>query len=374
MQRDSRIIKMADNVVNKSVKVQKGEQVYIECFGASTKPLFEEMIAAVTKAGGIPFYFYNENEFIKDFIREASVEQIKAYAKSQQQIMASSDCYIGIRGYDDLFSFSELSDEINTNWSTYFHLLVHIQTRIPHTRWCVMRFPNTTMAAMSKMSLKDFEAFYFEACLVDYDKMEQAMSGLKALMEKTDKVKIIAPETYLEFSIKGIPVIKSIGTVNIPDGEIFTAPVRDSINGYVQFNTDSAYHDNMFSKIRLEFENGKIVKAKSLINDDLFQKILDMDEGSRYIGEFALGVNPYITKPILDILFDEKIGGSFHMAIGNSYDEAFNGNKSANHWDLIQMQDASHGGGEIWFDEVLIRKDGRFMLPELECLNPENLK
>lgn len=374
MKQDERLRQLAENVVNKSVKVQKGERVYIESFGGSAQNLLKEMIAAVTHAGGVPFYFCNDNGFIKEFIRDATSEQISAYAETHRQIMESSQCYIAIRGYDDVFSLSELSDEANANWSKYFHLPVHIQTRIPNTRWCVMRYPNTSMAALSKMSLKDFEDFYFDACLVDYAKMGEAMTSLKELMERTDRVKIIAPETHLEFSIKGIPVVKSMGGHNIPDGEVFTAPVKESINGYVQFNTDSAYHGNMFSKIRLEFEQGKIVKAKSLVNDELLQKILEMDEGSRYMGEFALGVNPYINKPILDILFDEKIGGSFHMAIGNSYDEAFNGNRSSNHWDLIQMQDAEHGGGEIWFDDVLIRKDGRFVLKELECLNPENLK
>lgn len=374
MKQDERLRKLAENVVKNSIKVQKGDKVYIESFGESTKSLLKEFINVVTQAGGIPFYFCNDNAFVKEFLRDAEPEQIEAFGKMHQEIMANSQCYVAIRGYDDVFALSELGDEANANWSKYFHRQVHIDTRIPHTRWCVMRYPNVSMAALSKMSLKDFEDFYFDACLIDYAKMGEKMTVLQKLMEKTDRVKIIAPDTHLEFSIKDIPVLKSMGTHNIPDGEVYTAPVKNSINGYVQFNTDSAYHDNIFSKIRLEFEQGRIVKAKSLVNDDLLQKILEIDEGSRYMGEFALGLNPYINKPILDILFDEKIGGSFHMAIGNSYDDAFNGNRSSNHWDLIQMQDAEHGGGEIWFDDVLIRKDGLFVLKELECLNPENLK
>lgn len=374
MRKDERIIKLAENVVNRSVEVKKGEKVYVECFGASTKPFFEELIRAVTQAGGIPFYFCNDNSFIKEFMRFADEDQIKQFAEMHRKLIADCECYIAVRGFDDIFSMSELSAEANERWSKFFWGPVHTQTRVPETRWCVLRFPNTTMAAMSKMSLKDFEDFYFNACLVDYRKMGESMKSLQKLMEKTDRIKIVAPETHLEFSIKGIPAVRSEGGHNIPDGEVYTAPVKDSINGYVQFNTDSAYHDNVFSHIRLEFKDGKIIKASSRINDDLLQKILEIDEGSRYMGEFALGVNPYITHPILDILFDEKIGGSFHMAIGNSYDQAFNGNRSSNHWDLIQMQDAEHGGGEIWFDDVLIRKDGRFVLPELECLNPENLK
>ena len=193
-------------------------------------------------------------------------------------------------------------------------------------------------------------------------------------MMKTDKVHIKAKGTDLNFSIKNIPVIRCSGVVNIPDGEVYTAPVKNSINGYIQFNTDTAYNGIFFSNIYLEFENGRIVKARSLVNDDKLQKLLKSDDGACYMGEFALGVNPYITKPMLDILFDEKIRGSFHMAIGNSYDDAFNGNKSSIHWDLVQIQTPECGGGEIYFDDKLIRKDGRFVLKELDALNPENLK
>lgn len=373
MKRDERIVKLAQNVVNYSIEVKKGDKVYVECFGQSALPLFEELIAAVIRAGGVPFYFCNDNAFIKDFLRDATAEQIEAYAGIHRKIMESVDAYVAVRGFDDIFALSELPMEKNTLWSKCFGEKVHTQVRL-NKRWCVMRFPNVTMAAMSKMSLKDFEDFYFNACLLDYRKMGEAMTALQKLMEKTDKVKIIAPDTHLEFSIKGIPVVKSEGKRNIPDGEVYTAPVKDSINGYVQFNTDSAYRGTVFSRIWLEFKNGQIVRASSQLNEDVLQDILETDEGSRYMGEFALGVNPHITHPILDILFDEKIGGSFHMAIGNAYDFAFNGNRSANHWDLIQMQDAAHGGGEIWFDDVLIRKDGLFVLPELECLNPNNLK
>ncbi len=193
-------------------------------------------------------------------------------------------------------------------------------------------------------------------------------------MERTDRVRIVAPGTDLSFSIKGIPAIKCCGELNIPDGEVFTAPVKDSINGVVQFNTDTVYNGIFFSNIRLAFKDGKIIEAYSHVNNDKLQEILETDDGAKYMGEFAFGLNPGITHPILDILFDEKIGGSFHMAIGNSYDEAPNGNSSAVHWDLIQMQDAAHGGGEIYLDDVLVRKDGLFVLPELQGLNPENLK
>ncbi len=374
MKKDERLRRLAENVLCRSIGLKKGEKVYIEAFGVSTKALFEEFIAEAVRIGAVPFYFFNDNAFIKSFAGEASSEQMNAYGAMHRGIMEQCQAYVGIRGNDDIFALSDLGDEQNKLWSENFGRQVHMETRIPKTRWCVLRYPNETMAAFSKMSVEAFENFYFDACLLDYAKMGRAMDALQHLMEKTDRVKIIAPETHLEFSIKGIPVLKSFGSHNIPDGEVFTAPVRNSINGYVRFNTETTYMGTVFSNIFLKFENGKIVEGRSMLNDEKFQNILNIDDGSRYIGEFALGLNPYITQPILDILFDEKIGGSFHMAIGYSYDDAFNGNKSSIHWDLVQMQDEKHGGGEIWFDDVLIRRNGRFVLPELEALNSENLR
>lgn len=375
MRKDERIVRLAENLIKNSVKLKKGEQIYIEAIGLSTMPLVQELVKAATKAGGVPFYYFNEQALQKEFIENASVAQMKAQAEIHKQLMANSQAYIGVRGNDDLFKMSSVDPEKMNNYQKYYWNPVHSEIRVPKTKWCVLRYPNSAFAAMSKMALEEFEDFYFDACLVDYVKMGQAMKPLKKLMDKTKKVRIVAPGTEVEFSIAGLKSIICDGKMNIPDGEVYTAPVKDSINGVIQFNTDTTYLGTVFSNIRLEFKDGKIVEGHSMINDDKFQKILNIDEGSRYMGEFALGVNPYVTQPMLDILFDEKISGSFHMAIGNSYeDETNNGNKSAIHWDLVQMQDAEHGGGEIFFDDVLVRKNGRFVLPDLIGLNPEKLK
>ena len=192
-------------------------------------------------------------------------------------------------------------------------------------------------------------------------------------MQRTDKVHIIGPGTDLTFSIKGMPAIKCAGDANIPDGEVFTAPIRDSVNGVLQYNTPSLYNGVVFERMKLTFENGKIVNAESS-DTERCNQIFDTDAGARYVGEFAIGVNPYITKAIKDTLFDEKIAGSFHFTPGASYDECPNGNNSAVHWDLVCIQTPEYGGGEIWFDDELIRKDGLFVTPELDALNPENLK
>lgn len=375
MQPDKRLTKLAENILQTSLRVKKGEKVYLEAFGTSTKELLNEMIKVTIKLGAIPFYFFNDSDFIKSLINGAGKEQIESYTEFHKYLMEHVDCYVGLRGNDDLFALADVNEKFRRLYNKIFHEQVHMRTRLPKTRWCVMRYPNMTMAAMSRMSLQQFEDFYFKACLLDYQKMGKAMLPLKRLMDKTDKVHIKGKDTDLTFSIKGIHAIVCDGKMNIPDGEVYTAPVKDSINGYVQFNTDTTHGGIFYSNIRLEFKNGKIVKGTSLANNDEFQKVLDTDIGSRFMGEFAFGVNPYITHPILDILFDEKTCGSFHMAIGNSYeDETNNGNSSSIHWDLVKIQTPEHGGGEIWFDDVLVRQDGKFVLPELQGLNPENLK
>jgi aminopeptidase len=228
------------------------------------------------------------------------------------------------------------------------------------------------MAQLAGCSTEQFEDFYFNVCNLDYSKMDKAMDVIKKLMESTDKVRIVAKDTDISFSIKDMPAVKCSGHLNIPDGEIYTAPIKTSVNGYITYNTPSIYQSFKFENIRFEFKDGKIVKATSN-NTDRMNKILDTDEGARYIGEFAIGVNPYIKDPMCDTLFDEKIAGSIHFTPGASYEDAYNGNDSAVHWDLVQIQRPEYGGGEMYFDEKLVRKDGVF-LGELDILNEENLK
>ena len=375
MQKDERLKKYAENIVKNSVELKKGERVFIEGFSDSVKDLFNEIIVAATKAGAVPFWYFNDNAFIKSFVDNASEKQMEAFGKMHAEVMAKCDAYIAVRGYDDMFMMADIKPRQMQMYQKLFYTPVHFDIRVPKTRWVVMRYPNNTMAALSRMSTTAFEDFYFNACLLDYKKMGKAMLPLKKLMDKTDKVRLVAPGTDLSFSLKGLKAVICDGDRNLPDGEVYSAPVKNSINGVIQFNTDTVYEGEYFSNIRLEFKDGKIVKGTSTANNDKFQRLLNHDAGSRYMGEFAIGVNPYVTKPMLDILFDEKIAGSIHMAIGNSYDdETFNGNRSDIHWDLVLIQTLEWGGGEIWFDDRLIRKDGRFVLKELEGLNPEKLK
>ncbi|HBP38534.1 MAG TPA: hypothetical protein DD640_07310 [Clostridiales bacterium] len=219
------------------------------------------------------------------------------------------------------------------------------------------------------ISFDSYFDFVLDVSCVDYAAMQHNTEPLKALMERTDRVRIKGPGTDLAFSIRGIPAIPCCGECNIPDGECFTAPVKDSVEGVITFNTPSIFWGTTFTGIRFEFAGGRIIKATASQNEDLLNKILDTDAGARSVGEFSLGFNPLVREPFCNTLFDEKISGSFHLTPGACYLEAPNGNESAIHWDLVQIQRPEYGGGEIWFDDLLIRKDGLFTVPELYALN-----
>lgn len=369
---DSRLEKLADVLVNYSVKVQKGENVLIEVFGIDNA-LVRALVQYVHKAGGNPFVNIRDHQVIRQLLMEASQEQIQTWAEFDAKQMEVMHAYIGIRGGHNIYETSDVPEENMKLYNKLYNHQVHSNIRVKKTKWVVLRYPNPAMAQLSKMSTEAFENFYFDVCTMDYGKMSKAMDALVDLMNRTDQVRLTGKDTDLTFSIKDIPAIKCDGQLNIPDGEVYTAPVRESVNGVISYNTPSPYNGFVFENVKLRFENGKIVEATA--NDtERIHKIFDTDEGAKYVGEFAIGVNPFISQAFGDILFDEKIYGSIHFTPGQCYDEAYNGNQSAIHWDMVLIQRPEHGGGDIYFDDVLIRKDGLFVLPELEPLNPENLK
>lgn len=370
---DPRVIKLADNLVNYSVELQPGENILIESIGANDD-LVRALIAAVYAAGGKPFLWRDDNRTRRALLMGASEEQLKLMAENDGALMRQMQAYIGIRGADNSSELSDVPAEQNALYQKMYWHEVHSEIRVNDTKWVVLRYPSPSMAQQAKMSTDAFEDFYFDVCTLDYSTMGKAMESLKALMERTDKVRLLGPgDTDLSFSIKDIPVIPCDGRMNIPDGEVYTAPVRDSVNGVIHYNAPSPNGGFVYEDVRLVFENGKIVESTA--NDtERICNVFDMDEGARYVGEFAIGVHPDITSPMGDILFDEKICGSIHFTPGNAYEDADNGNRSALHWDLVMIQTPEYGGGEMYFDDVLVRKDGRFVLPELDCLNPENLK
>ena len=368
---DSRLEKLADVLTTHSTKVQPGEYVLIEGFDIPEEMIIA-LIRTVREAGGIPLVEIKQNRIQRELLRNADEEGLKLIGEYEGYRMKQVQAYIGIRGSQNIAEMSDVPTEGMRAYEKHWLTPVHFDIRVSKTKWVVLRWPSPSMAQSAKMSTEAFEDFYFDVCTLDYNHMEKAISPLQTLMEGTDEVHITGQSTDLKFSIKDIPVIPCTGERNIPDGECFTAPVRESVNGVIHFNTPTLYQGTVFNDICLHFENGKIVEA-SANNTEKLNDILDTDPGARYIGEFAIGFNPYIHTPMLDILFDEKIAGSFHFTPGQAYEVADNGVRSSVHWDMVMIQTPEHGGGEIAFDGQLIRKDGQFVLPELEGLNPENL-
>jgi aminopeptidase len=370
---DPRIIKLSALLVNYSCGVKRGENVLIEAIDAP-HAFPKALVAAVEKAGGRPIVWIKSHEINRALMMAGSAEQWKLIADSEKMVMKNAQCYIGIRGNPNVSELSDVPSDKQKLYEKEVWRRVHQEIRVKKTRWVVLRWPSPSMAQMAEMSTEAFEDYYFNVCTMDYAKMSRAMQPLKAYMEKTDRVHLKGPaDTDLTFSIKNIPAIPCDGKVNIPDGEVFTAPVRDSVNGIIHFNCPTIYRGVTHNDIRLVFKDGKVVEATSTATKKL-NEVLDTDKGSRYVGEFAIGFNPWCTKPMKDILFDEKIAGSIHFTPGQCYDEASNGNQSAIHWDMVMMQTPEVGGGEMWFDNKLIRKDGLFTVKELKGLNPDRLK
>ncbi len=368
---DLRVKQLADVLVNYSCNVQKNEKVLINYEGECCKPLVKQLIKNIYARGGMPYVEMRDSSVTREILLGATEEQMDFLNEYQLMQMKGMDCYIAIRAGSNT---SELSDVPSDKLNMYYRKTQPVlDYRVNETKWVVLRYPNESMAQLAGTSLESFEDFYFEVCTLDYAKMSKAMDSLVELMNRTDRVHIKGPGTDLTFSIKDIPAIKCAGEMNIPDGEVYTAPVKESMNGVISYNTPSEEQGFTYENIRFEIKDGKIIKAAANDNERINQ-LLDTDEGARYFGEFAIGVNPYILNPMKDTLFDEKIAGSFHLTPGMAYEDAPNGNDSAVHWDLVMIQRPEYGGGEIYFDDVLIRKDGLFTLPELMCLNPENLK
>ncbi len=370
---DPRNTTLAHNLVNYSCKLKPGEKVLIEVKGSAGIELANEVVKAAYAAKAIPFIEVYDETVDRALLLNTRQEQLELMAKWHSTRMAEMDAYIGIRGSANTNEHSDVPSEKMDLYAKYYAKPVHFDIRVEKTKWVVLRYPNASMAQLAGTSQESFAQFYYNVCNLDYGKMSAAMDNLIELMEKTDKVHIKGPGTDLTFSIKGIPAVKCDGHRNIPDGEVYTAPVKDSVNGTLTYNTPSLNQGFTFSNIVLTFKDGKIVEATANDNKRI-NAIFDTDEGARFVGEFAIGVNPYITKPMLDTLFDEKICGSFHFTPGGCYSEADNGNHSAIHWDLVCIQTPEYGGGEMYFDDVLVRKDGQFVLPQLEKLNPEHLK
>jgi len=367
---DPRYTKLANLLTRYSCKLQKGERVLLDMIDVPDEFTIE-LIRAARRAGATPLVEVRHTRVSRELLLGMEAGQAKTVRDLEMFRMKRVQAYIAIRGAHNA---SETSDVPSARTQLYSKTMRPVlDQRVNKTKWCVLRWPTPSMAQAANMSTEAFENLYFDVCTMNYPKMAKAMIPLERRMRKANRVHLKSPGTDLTFSIKGIGAKMCKGDRNIPDGEVFSCPVRDSVNGVIQFNTPTIYSGTKFENVRLEFVDGKIVKATSS-NTKKLNEILDTDEGARYVGEFSLGFNPHILSPMCDILFDEKIAGSLHFTPGQAYEDCDNGNRSAVHWDMVLIQRKEWGGGEVWFDGELIRKDGKFLPRDLRPLNPENLR
>ena len=367
---DPRYAKLARLLVKYSIELKKNERILLEMIDTPDEFTIE-LMRAVRQAGAIPLTELRHTRVTREVMRQTNAAHAALVQQVELSRMKRVQAYIAVRGADNA---NEAADVPPGLTALYAKAVRPVQNyRVNKTRWCVLRWPSPSMAQAANMSTEAFEDFYFDVCTMNYPKMARAMIPLQKLMARTDRVHLKSPGTDLQFSIKGFGALLAEGKRNIPDGEVFSCPLKKSVQGVIQYNTPTIYAGTKFENVRLEFKNGKISKAGSNNNKRL-NEILDTDKGARYVGEFSLGFNPYILNPMCDILFDEKIAGSLHFTPGQAYEDAANGNRSAVHWDMVLIQRPEWGGGEVWFDGQLIRKDGLFLPRELRPLNPKNLK
>lgn len=370
---DPRVTALGKVLTNHSTRLGPGDKVLIHAFDIPFE-VTAEIVRLCQEAGAQTVVRLESAVVTRQKLLGMTTENARLTAEVEKHEMENMTAYIALRGGHNFAEQSDVPQDTMAMWSKEYSTPVIFGVRIPKTKWVVLRWPTPGMAQQAGKSTAAFEDFYFDVCTVDYEKMAKAAEPLKDLMNKTDQVEIKGPGTDLKFSIKGIGAVPCSGGRNIPDGECFSAPVMGSMNGTVQYNTGSLYMGTDFSNIRFEVKNGRIVSAEAGAQTKRLNEILDTDEGARAFGEWSLGYNPHVLHPMKDILFDEKIAGSFHLTPGNAYDPpGGNGNVSSVHWDLVCIQRPEYGGGEIWFDGRLIRKDGLFVLPELSGLNPDKL-
>lgn len=362
-----KIEKLSKTIVDYSIDVKKDERVLITYESDKCSYFVKCLISDIISHGGIPFVKYVDEEINCLLCEVTNDKRIECLVKQKQFEVDNYDSFIRIIYNRNDYEDKNINPEMLRKLGKETEKIDKI--RINERKWVLLNYPSELDAYKAKMTSNDFYKYALNVMTVDYRKMGEMIKPLKELMERTDKVRLVGPNTDITFSIKNIPAIPCCGEMNIPDGEIYTAPVKNSVNGTITYNTPCPYRGNVFTNVSLTFKEGKIIKATCNEDNKKLNEIFDTDAGARYVGEFSLGLNPLILNPMGDILYDEKIIGSIHFTPGMAYEDAFNGNISSIHWDMVLVQRKEYGGGEIYFDDKLIRKDGLFVLPELESLN-----
>jgi aminopeptidase len=373
MIKDPRIDRLAFILLHHSLDLAKGDIFQVSA-SIAAKPLVEAIFREASAMGVFPIIRWQDDEIGRlgyDLLTpgqsetERFLELNNRWEMTRWQDIAAN---LTLRGLENDQEISQVPREKIQLTGRVGEALTRLI--IDERKWALFYWPTPAQAQKAGLSTGDYFDFVLNVSLIDYDRLHVAEQDLARRMEAADQVRILGPDTDLTFSIRGMPAVCCYGRRNVPDGEVYTAPLRVSANGRITYNVPSTMWGQTFERISLEFEAGRIVHATCAGGAAALDKIFDTDEGARYIGEFSFGVNPLITRPTGSTLFDEKITGSLHLTPGNAYARANNGNQSQIHWDLIQIQRPEYGGGEIWLDGELVRKDGLFVPDELAGLNP----
>ena len=357
---------MATLILEHSTQLQPGENVMVQLIGLNGINLLRALVEQIRTKGAHPFVQIEDTETQRLLVEHGDENFWKNQASVDQlPLMKQMDVFIGIRASQNIYENSRATRQANKDYSEHFLTPVHFEERVNNTKWCIMRYPSPAFAMNAKMPTREFTEFYYKACLLDYAKLRDAMIPLETRLRQTDMIRLHGEGTDISFSVKGQNWIPCYGSHNIPDGELFTSPILDSVNGVITY-APSVYQGKPFEFVKLEVKDGVVIDFDSS-NNDALEDILDTDEGARRFGEFSFGTNPVIESPMYDILFDEKIYGSNHLTLGNDYEIAPNGNESNIHWDLVCI------GADVYLDGELIRKDREYIVDDLKGLNPENL-
>lgn len=365
---DPRITKLAHLLVDYCIEVQPGQRIAL--MGTSTAlPLVTETLREILRAGGLPVVIWRDEEFEEIVLKEGNDEQLAFIPDPLRMAYETYDALINIRAASNTRALSNIDpsrQRIQRSARGKLLETMMARTAAGEMNWVTTLFPTNAQAQEADMSLSEFESFVYGACYVDRDdpvaewkKISEMQQKLVDWLEGREKVRVSGPNADLTLSIAGRTFINSDAHKNMPSGEIFTGPVENSVNGWVRFTYPAIFDNREVEGIELRFEDGKVVEASARKNQDFLLNVLDTDEGARYLGEFAIGTNNGIDRFSKSILFDEKIGGTIHMAIGAGYPETGSKNRSLVHWDMIcDMRD----GGQIWVDDELFYDSGRFLL------------
>lgn len=369
---DQRLKQMAKTVINYSLNIQPGEKVLID----STKncsEMIKYMIKLIADRGAIPLVMLKETDIKRSLIINGCKEQFELMKTQEETILNKVDVYINMIDSDNCFDMSDIPSEKRALYQKYYFQPINFEIIVPKLRWITVDYPSISSAQQFGMSTDEYENYFFDAVNVDYEELGKKMQKLKELLDKGKHIQIESPNVNLSFNIDNLCSEVCSGKINLPDGEVFIAPTINSANGEIEFNVPSRYQGSSFEKIKLFFQDGRVVNYSSQTNYEKLAEILESDEGNKYIGEFAIGTNPNINRPRSNILFDEKMLGSFHIALGNSHSLSDNGNKASIHWDMVNVLTENYGGGRIILDDEVIQENGIFVHHDLKELNSKVL-